>query len=60
MNNSESYKKILKIAFYFAIGGMLLSFFFKGNLGVFGTLLIMIAFVLAVIASIKKKKSKKN
>ena len=52
-----NYKKILKIAFYTVILGMLLTFFFKGNLGVFGTLLIIIAFILAVIASIMKKKA---
>lgn len=55
-----SYKKILKIAFYTVIAGMLLTFFFQGSVGVFGTLLIMSAFVMAIIASIKKKKEDKE
>ena len=55
-----SYKKLLKIAFYTVIAGMLLTFFFQGNVGVFGTLLIIIAFGMAIIASIKKKKEEKS
>ena len=60
MSKDPSYKKLLKIAFYTTIAGMILTFFFKENTGVFGTLLIMIAFVMAVVASIQKKKYEKN
>lgn len=56
MDKNISYKKYFKIAFIINIVGIVLSFVFKGNLGVFGTLLIIIAIVLAIIGFIKKKK----
>ena len=58
--DNPSYKKLLKIAFYTTITGMILTFFFSENVGVFGTLLIMAAFIMAVIASIQKKKYEKQ
>ncbi len=54
------YKKLLKIAFYTTIAGMILTFFFSENVGVFGTLLIITAFIMAITASIMKKKHDKN
>ena len=59
-NDNPSYKKLLKVAFYTTIAGMILTFFFNNSTGVFGTLLIMIAFVMAVIASIQKKRHERN
>ena len=58
--DNPSYKKLLKIAFYTTITGMILTFFFSENVGVFGTLLIIVAFIMAVIASIQKKKHEKQ
>lgn len=59
MKDKKPYVLLLKVAFYLTILGMILTLFFSENLGVFGVLLIIIAFVMAIIASIKKRKYKK-
>ena len=60
MNENLPYQKYFKIAFYSNIIGIVLTFAFKGSIGVFGTFLIMLAVLLAVIGIIKKKKHEKQ
>lgn len=60
MSQNLSYQKYFKIAFYSNMIGIVLTFAFEGNIGVFGTILIMLAVLLAVIGIIKKKKYEKQ
>jgi hypothetical protein len=60
MEENIAYKKYIKFAFYINMVGIVLTFAFKGNIGVFGTLLIILAIILAVIGVIKKKQYEKK
>lgn len=60
MNEDKPYLKFLKLAFISNAVGIVLSFAFSGNTGVFGTFLIMLAVVLAIIGIYKKKQFEKN
>lgn len=60
MKENTSYKKLIKYAFYLNLVGIVITFTTKGNIAIFGTLLIVAALILAVIAVLKKKKAEKN
>lgn len=60
MKNEPSYKRIMKLAFIINIIGIVMSFSLGGNLGVFGTLLIILALILAIIGFVKKKQFDKK
>ncbi len=60
MNEDKPYLKFLKLAFISNAVGIILTFAFSGSVGVFGTILIMLAVVLAIIGIYKKKQFEKN
>ena len=60
MKENPPYKIYIQIAFIINLIGIVLTFAFKGNIGVFGTLLIILALILAVLGIIKKKKYEKS
>jgi len=60
MEKNSTYKKYIKIAFYLNMVGIVLTFTTKGNIAVFGTILIIIALILAVIVMFKKKQYEKK
>ena len=60
MEENLAYKKYIKFAFYCNLVGIVLTFTTKGNIAIFGTLLILTALILAIIGVVKKKQYEKN
>ena len=60
MNKRQSHSIYIQIAFISNLVGIVLTLAYKGNIAIFGTLLILLAIVFAVIGIVKKKKLEKN
>jgi len=60
MEENIAYKKYIKFAFYINMVGIVLTFMAPGSWGAFGTLLIILAIIIAVVGIIKKKQYEKK